>query len=209
MSGVKSNCEFCGISKEYKYKSFVKKYCSHSCANKASADVRKSKDIECIKCKQCDKEFKILSSVKRSRESNGVAIKYCSQSCSGKANSKKVKKQCLNCDNEFYTTRNKFCSRECSYVYRKKQTDEKEQGYWFENGYKILYVSGNKYIKEHIHVMEKHLGRKLAKDEVVHHKNEDRADNRIENLEVMKRSEHSRYHRNKELSEGKVLFKSL
>ena len=39
-------------------------------------------------------------------------------------------------------------------------------------------------IREHIYVMVEHLGRPLIKGESIHHKNGDRLDNRIENLEL-------------------------
>lgn len=51
------------------------------------------------------------------------------------------------------------------------------------------------YLREHIRVMELHMGRRILPTETVHHKNHNRKDNRIENLEVLSRKEHSKLHR--------------
>jgi len=82
----------------------------------------------------------------------------------------------------------------------------KKDGYWFENGYKTLYLEGNGSIKEHIKIMEDHIGRKLYDNEVVHHINENKKDNRLENLQLMTKSEHSSLHRKLDLARGKKLF---
>ncbi len=67
-------------------------------------------------------------------------------------------------------------------------------GRFISDGYVFLLVGPNKYRAEHRIVIEAHIGRSLSKDEAVHHINQDRSDNRLENLEVLSRSEHGKRH---------------
>lgn len=50
----------------------------------------------------------------------------------------------------------------------------------------------NGWIKEHRYIMSLYLKRKLRKNEVVHHKNGLKKDNRIQNLELLTARKHDR-----------------
>ena len=60
-----------------------------------------------------------------------------------------------------------------------------------ENGYLIFRNSGK---RVHRWVMEKKLGRRLEKGEIVHHMDGNRRDNRPENLQVLTAKEHYKLH---------------
>jgi HNH endonuclease len=63
-------------------------------------------------------------------------------------------------------------------------------GHIHPKGYRLLYrpshpnASRQGYVLEHVAVMAEAVGRPLRKDERVHHKNGQRADNRLQNLEL-------------------------
>ena len=115
----------------------------------------------------------------------------------------------------------KYCSNKCKYTYRTRPSGlvyclsvvnrawfkkgivphnkGKGEG-WFDSntGYRRVRIGG-KQKREHRAIIEKYLGRKLNNDEVVHHINHDKTDNRIENLEVMQRSLHISLHKQNQI----------
>ena len=99
-----------------------------------------------------------------------------------------------------YRKRKKTCSRKCHGVWISMNAKKKS---FIDNGYiRVLIplkdqIGNNKYAMKHRLVMERHLGRKLRDDEIVHHKNHNRSDNRISNLQVMTYSEHTSHHMSK------------
>lgn len=188
-------CEECG-KKFFIEKSKVRarekhckiKFCSRECYRKHNKTKEKI-------CPICRKSF---------APSNSKTI-FCSNKC--RITSYAVgEKVCPNCGTKFIPQRSKtkFCSAHCRNAFAHKRYLATGH-FWYENGYKIIVtIDGHK--KEHIFVMENYIGRKLKPDEVVHHKNGCRTDNRLENLQLMTRGEHSRLHRLKEVQDNKPLF---
>lgn len=88
----------------------------------------------------------------------------------------------------------------CSKLLKKRWENIAKGEYLNSKGYIEITTRVNRGKLKHRFIMEMHMGRKLNPNEVVHHKNEIKTDNRIENLEIMTRKYHSSHH-------GKINYK--
>ena len=113
-------------------------------------------------------------------------------------NSKHKEKACNHCGIIFRprTSTSKYCSRPCMWANNGGHNRGKGNGWINQKGYREIKVN-NENKKEHRIIMEMHIGRKLLETEDVHHKNGDKLDNRISNLDIISHSDHTIHH-NKE-----------
>lgn len=127
-----------------------------------------------LNCLQCGSEhYKLECQLKNGRG------KFCTKECANKSRQNGESIKCAFCNSEFYRrfgeqkdAINQFCSKECYFNDR------------------ILKAKKSTYLKfggvhRHILIAEKALGRKLKKGEIVHHIDEDKHNNLIENLAIL------------------------
>ena len=126
-------------------------------------------------CPVCKKHFLLGCHI----EHKHYERKCCSLNCSGKLGAQKT---FANLKEHYYTWENGKRIR----VKGKRKAGTRTRD---KNGYVKIWT-GDKFEAEHRLVMEKHLGRKLVKGEVVHHRDGKKDNNEFENLQLLSNIKH-------------------
>lgn len=119
-------------------------------------------------------------------------LKTCSKKCGSIIRHinfvEKSQRECALCGKFFVPKHSKskglFCSYRCAGEYRRKP-------FVLRKGYKYLLLPNHPnatrqgYFAEHRYVVERDIGRRLDRSEIIHHINHNKSDNRIENLMIL------------------------
>jgi hypothetical protein len=201
-------CGTCGKIMELDAAHKTKKYCDNKECRSAGQAIKTSMEPIIRKCLSCGDDFII-------RFQSHLRKKYCRKDCSSRGLLKKETRQCRHCGIDFSVTRSsarQFHSYSCYDLHRQTNWEEFDHpvGYRrMESGYWRLKIGYNEWVDEHRYIVEKNIGRKLLTEEHVHHRNGNKIDNRIENLEIMSHLEHQKLHYEAELIGLRVLCGEL
>ena len=143
-------------------------------------------------CEVCSKKFEAKS---------GRTQRFCSVKCKGVYTRTGQSKICPVCSKEYWVTKSRekvgwgiTCSRKCWNRYRRKPHINYD-------GYVMMRMENGKDRGVHRIVMEKHLHRKLKSWEVIHHKDGNKLNNEISNLEIVVQNLHGKTTRSQALKE--------
>jgi len=151
------------------------KYCSRGCYAKygAGQHLKTGRRVACLKCGK--EVYRRGSHIK----SGG---KYCSLKCYHD-HKRRDKRHCTTCEKSFQPkgATQKTCSYRCSKLGSNNPNYRAEDRWVGSDGYVCIKTdAGIK--REHQYIAESVLGRKLKPDEIVHHIDEDKTNNRNDNL---------------------------
>lgn len=185
MAPIPRICDWCGQPfNQRSGRVRARNFCSRDCY-KAEQATR----VLMVPCAHCGTPMRTWKSQPR---------KYCSRACMAAAFLTVESRPCQYCGEAFTPEASNpgiYCSNSC----RAKDKVGPAHPCWRGRpklrfaGYRAIRIAG-KYVDEHRYLTEQALGRKLGRNEVVHHLNGDKRDNRPENLVVMSRAEHMRLH---------------